>query len=170
MTIKLLLIEDVDDLGRSGDLVAVKPGYARNFLIPQQFAVVADKRTVKMQARLQEERQKKAVEDKKESEELAQRLEGLTITTIVKVDHEGHMYGSVTSADVVDLMKEQHSMEIERKSVPLKHAIKETGVTELILKLKEGITANVTLKVIPEEGRGKAEHVALKPSEETAEK
>ena len=123
-----------------------------------------------MQAHLQEERQKKAVEDKKESEELAQKLEGLTVSTIVKVDHDGHMYGSVTQSDVVDLMQEQHSITVEKKCVPLKHSIKETGVYELDLKLKEGITAKVTLKVIPEEVHGKAEHRhAPKAAEESTE-
>lgn len=154
MATKLLLIQDVEDLGRSGDLVNVKPGYARNFLIPQQLAVVADKRTIKMQARLQEERQQKAIEDRAESEAVAQKLEGLVITTHVKVDHDGHMYGSVTQADIVRLMQEQHSIELEKKNILLKHPIKEVSVVELDIKLKEGITSKVTLKVIPEEVHG----------------
>src|SRR5689334_17894347 len=99
MANKLLLMKDVEELGRSGDVVSVKPGYARNYLLPQGFAVLADKKALKMQARLQEERRKKAVEDKKEAEELAQAIDGVTLTTIVKVDHEGHMYGSVSAHD-----------------------------------------------------------------------
>lgn len=151
---KLLLIQDVDDLGRSGDIVNVKPGYARNFLIPQQLAIVADKNALRKQVKLQEERQQKAVEDKQASEELAGKLEGLTLSTIVKVDHDGHMYGSVSQMDIVHLLKEQHGVLIEKKNIPLKHPIKEVGVTELLLKLKEGVAAKVTLKVIPEEAHG----------------
>lgn len=157
---KLLLIEDVDDLGRSGDIVSVKPGFARNFLIPQQLAIVADKNALRKQAKLQEERQQKAIEDKKSSEELAGKLDGLTLSTIVKVDHDGHMYGSVTQMDIVHLLQDQHGIQLEKKNVPLKHAIKEVGVSELLLKLKEGVTAKVTLKVIPEEEHGHSAPVA----------
>lgn len=135
MATKLLLIQDVEDLGRSGDLVNVRPGYARNFLIPGKFAVVADKRTIRMQARLQEERKQKAIEDKAESEALAQKMEGITITTQVKVDHDGHMYGSVTQADVVKLLHEQHNIELEKKNIVLKHPIKEVGTSELAIDL-----------------------------------
>ena len=146
-------MKDVDDLGRSGDIVTVKPGFARNFLLPQGFAVLADKRALKMQARLQEERRVKAVEDKKESEELAAAIEGAVVETMVKVDHEGHMYGSVSAHDVAELLEKQISRHVEKKIVQsaLKHAIKETGVFPITAKLKEGITATFTLKVVPEE-------------------
>lgn len=153
MATKLLLIQDVEDLGRSGDLVNVKPGYARNFLIPQQLAVVADKRTLKMQARLQEERKQKAIQDRADSESLAQKIEGIIISTNVKVDHDGHMYGSVSQADIIRLLNEQHGVELEKKNIALKHPIKEVGDVNVVIKLKEGISANVTLKVIPEEAQ-----------------
>lgn len=148
---KLLLIQDVDDLGRSGDIVSVRPGFARNFLLPEQLAVIADTRALKMQARLQEERKKKALVDKKEAEELAEKMSGLAVETNVKVDHEGHMYGSVSSADIITLIKEQHSIELERKNLVLKHAIKEVGVFVIPIKLKEGVTSSVSVKIIPEE-------------------
>lgn len=153
MANKLLLMKDVDDLGRSGDIVSVKPGFARNFLLPQGFAVLADKRALKMQAQLQEARRLRAVEDKKESEEFAVAIEGVTITTFVKVDQEGHMYGSVSAHDVAELLSQQISRVVEKKAIQnsLKHPIKETGVFPLTAKLKEGITASFTLKVVPEE-------------------
>src|SRR5262245_8691147 len=97
MATKLLLIEDVEDLGRSGDVVSVKPGYARNFLLPRGHAVRADQHALRMQTRLQEERQKRAILEKQEAEKTAAALEGVTLSTIVKVDHEGHMYGSVSA-------------------------------------------------------------------------
>ncbi|MBI3236634.1 MAG: 50S ribosomal protein L9, partial [Chlamydiales bacterium] len=77
---QLLLVEDVDDLGRSGDIVSVKPGYARNFLIPQKKAVIADKFTLRMQAQLQKERGEKAAKDKNEAEELSARINGMVFT------------------------------------------------------------------------------------------
>lgn len=152
MATKLLLIEDVEALGRSGDIVTVKPGYGRNFLLPQGLAVIADKKAMRQQERLIEERKKKALEDKKESDAIAARIEGITLTIVVKVDQEGHMYGSVTAHEIVHLLQEQQKVEIEKKSIQLKHPIKTTGVHAIPVKLKEGVAATFNLKVMSEEG------------------
>ncbi|MFQ5729535.1 MAG: 50S ribosomal protein L9, partial [Waddliaceae bacterium] len=102
-------------------MVSVKPGYARNYLLPKRLAVIADKNTLKMQEKLQEERRKKAATDRKDAEELAKHLESVVLTAMVKVDEEGHMYGSVSALDIVHMLKEQQNMEIEKGSVQLKH-------------------------------------------------
>jgi large subunit ribosomal protein L9 len=146
MSNQLLLLEDVDELGRSGDIVKVKPGYARNYLLPQKKAVVADKRTLRLQAKLQEERAKRAIVDKKESEEQADRLQGMTLTTVVKVDQEGHMYGSVTAIDIIHLF-EKEGIQLEKRNVVLAAPIRELGVHSIALKLKEGVPATFTLKI-----------------------
>src|SRR5689334_18731387 len=99
MPIQLLLLDDVDELGRSGDVVAVKPGYARNFLLPKKKGVMANKHTLRMQAKLKEERAKQAEIDRREAEELAARMTGIELNIVVKVDPEGHMYGSVSALD-----------------------------------------------------------------------
>lgn len=152
MATKLLLLEDVEVLGRSGEIVNVKPGYARNFLLPQGLAVIANKQALRQQERLQEERRKKAVSDKKESEEVSARLDGITLTTVVKVDHEGHMYGSVTAHEIVHLLQEQQQVEFDKRNIQLKHPIKTTGVHTISVKLKEGVTTSFNLKVMSEEG------------------
>ncbi|MBJ7449991.1 MAG: 50S ribosomal protein L9 [Parachlamydiales bacterium] len=149
MPSQLLLLEDVDDLGRSGDLVNVKPGFARNFLIPQRKAVMADANAIRMQARLKEERAKKAIEDKKEAEELSAKMANVSIATIVKVDHDGHMYGSVAAYDIVKMLEEK-GIVLEKRQVQLAQAIKKTGVHKINLKLKEGVAASLILKIIPE--------------------
>ena len=155
MVTQILLIDDVDHLGRKGDIVNVKPGYAFNFLLPKKLALVADANAVRRQARLQEERRLKAVEDKTAAEELAARLKDTTVTTEVKVDHDGHMYGSVSNLDIVHLVKMQAGIELDKRSVALKHPIKETGVHEITLRLKEGVEAIIHLKVLVE---GAIEH------------
>lgn len=152
MATKLLLLEDVDALGRSGEIVNVKPGYARNYLLPQGIAIIADKKALRQQERLKEERQKRAIADKKEADDIATRLEGVALIKVVKVDQEGHMYGSVTAQDIVHLLQEQHQVEIEKKNIQLKHPIKTTGVHPIPLKLKEGVASSITLKVMSEEG------------------
>lgn len=168
MATKLLLVDDVDDLGRSGDIVSVKPGYARNFLLPRGNAIVADKRALRMQARLQEERKQRAIVDKQEAEALAAKFEGVSLSTTVKVDHEGHMYGSVTLADVAHLLQEQASIQLDKKLIQLKHALKETGVHTINVKLKEGVAASFKLKVVPEEVHGQAPRIQ-EEKEEKAE-
>ncbi len=143
---QLLLVADVDDLGRSGEIVSVRPGYARNFLLPQKKAVVADKRTLRMQAKLQEERAKQAVVDKKDAEEQAEKINAMTLTHVVKVDQEGHMYGSVTAHDIVHLF-EKEGIQLEKRNVVLPHPIKALGTHEIKLKLKEGVTAAFSLHI-----------------------
>ncbi|HEY5259946.1 MAG TPA: 50S ribosomal protein L9 [Rhabdochlamydiaceae bacterium] len=149
MANQFLLIEDVDSLGRSGDVVKAKPGYARNFLIPQKKAVVADKHTLRMQAKLKEEREKQAVLDRGEAEKLAERINGMSLTIEVKVDPEGHMYGSVAAVDIVQLF-EKEGITLERRNVVLLKPIKEAGIFPLTLKLKEGTPASYTLNVVVE--------------------
>ncbi|MCB1119749.1 MAG: 50S ribosomal protein L9 [Chlamydiia bacterium] len=151
MATKLLLLKDVDDLGRSGDIVTVKPGYARNFLLPQKCALVADQRSIRLQAKLQEERQMQAAQDKKEAEELAARLAELTLTQSVKIDPEGHMYGSVSGTDIVTLLAENHGITLSKKAPQMKHPVKEIGVHTINLKLNEGVMGSLKLKVVAEE-------------------
>jgi len=165
MATKLLLVQDVENLGRSGDIVSVKPGYARNRLVPTKVAVFADKKSLRMQARLQEERKVKAIQDKKDAELLAEKINGKTVTTTVKVDHDGHMYGSVSVNDILHLVKEHLSLTLEKRFVHLPHAIKKTGVSEIPLRLAEGITANFSVKVLAEG----AEEEEAAPGEKEAE-
>lgn len=147
---QLLLLEDVEDLGKKGEIVSAKPGYVRNYLLPQGFAVVANSNTLRKQERLREEREKQAIVDRKEAEELSQQITAVSPIEIhVKVDPEGHMYGSVSAGDIAQLFQEK-GLPVERKYVQLTRPIKGTGVHPLTLKLKEGILVSCQLHIIPE--------------------
>ena len=146
---QLLLLEDVEDLGKAGDLVTVKSGFARNFLLPKRMGVVADKNTLKRQEKLQEERKKRALVDRKQSEEIAEKLKNITLKTEVKVDPEGKMYGSVSTGDIATLLKEE-GFEIEKKQIKLPKPIKDTGVHNILVLLKEDVEAEVALSIKPE--------------------
>ena len=146
---QLLLIEDVESLGRCGDLVSVKPGYARNFLIPQKKALVATKGALNMRAKLVEKRQKQAEEDRKEAESLAAKVMDMQLSITVKVDPEGHLYGSVNAADIVGLL-EQEGFTLGVKHVVLARPIKELGDYTVQLRLKEGVEASCSLSVVPD--------------------
>lgn len=146
---QLLLLEDVDALGKKGEIVSAKPGYVRNYLLPQHLAVVASPNTLRKQERLRSERAKQAIVDRKESEELAQQIESIALDIKVKVDPEGHMYGSVSAADIAQLFVER-GLPIDKRNVGVTRPIKTTGVHKISLKLKEGITATCQLTLIPE--------------------
>lgn len=160
---QLLLLEDVDDLGRSGDLVRVRPGFARNFLVPQGKALVADRNALRIRERLAAERAERAAHDRQAAELIASRVQGMTLLTEVKVDPEGHMYGSVGAAEIVHLFADQ-GVEIERKNVVLLHPIKALGTHDLTLKLKEGVVCNYRLKV-----KGEGVEEAVVETEEVVE-
>lgn len=168
---QLLLIEDVESLGRKGEIVSAKPGYVRNFLLPRGLAVVASPNTLRKQEALRAEREKQAIIDREESEKLAKQLEGIVLEIKVKVDPEGHMYGSVAAVDIVRLFEEK-GFPIERKYIQLNRPIKETGAHKISLKLKEGILVVCTLQIIPEGMimTGKEAVTAPLPVETEAEK
>jgi large subunit ribosomal protein L9 len=165
---QLLLLEDVEALGKKGEIVSAKPGYVRNFLLPQGYAVIASANTLRKQERLRAEREKQAIIDRKESEELAAQIGSITLDTRVKVDPEGHMYGSVSAGDIALLFQER-GLPVDKKSVQLTKPIKETGVHKISLKLKEGIMVTCNLNIIPEGGvlKGAEAVIAPIPTEET---
>jgi large subunit ribosomal protein L9 len=167
---QLLLLADVDSLGRKGELVTAKPGYVRNFLLPRGLAIVATPHTLRKQEALKAEREKQAVIDRQESEQLAAQLEGLVLEIRVKVDPEGHMYGSVSVAEIAALFAEK-GLSVEKKYILMTRPLKETGVHKIPLKLKEGISITCQLTVIPEGliTTGAASVTAPIPTEETSE-
>ena len=146
---QLLLLEDVDALGRKGEVITARPGYVRNYLLPRGFAVVASPNTLRKQERLRKEREQQAKVDRQESETLAKQIEGVTLEIRVKVDPEGHMYGSVSAADIAQLFQER-GLPVEKKYVQLPRPLKTTGVHKIALKLKEGIPSFAHLTIIPE--------------------
>ena len=153
---KLLLLEDVTNLGKKGELASAKPGFVRNFLIPQKKAVVADKRTIRMQEQLKKEREVQAAQDKKDAQALAVRLKDKTLTIKAKNDSQGHLYGSIAVVDIVKILSEQEGVTIERKNVILPKPIKMVGVYDIDLKLKENVPATFKLRV---EGETKIQEI-----------
>lgn len=150
---ELLLLKDVQNLGRKGDLVqGAKPGFIRNFLVPHGHAVVADKRTIRMRERLQKEREEQAAVDRKASEEIAAKINGKTYEHTVKVDSQGHLYGSVSAQDIVHILEAQ-GVKLERRMVLIGQPIKTLGVHTVPLGLKEDVKAEVKIRVQDDQGR-----------------
>lgn len=169
MKLQLLLLEDVDNLGRSGDVVTAKRGFIRNFLLPKKKAEIANKQTLKKQAALKAEREKRAAVDKKEADALAARFVGFSLRHEAKVDPEGNMYGSVTAQDLVALLAEKGFV-IERSNILLQQPIRVLGPHIIQLKLKEGVRCSFEMVIHPEGGEWtppkKQETVVEQPAEE----
>ena len=150
-TTSVLLREDIDDLGARGEIVKVKAGYARNFLLPRKMAVEATASNVKQ---IEQERAallKKAATERATAEGQAAQLGKLTLTFERKVGEHGLLYGSVTSMDVAEALQAK-GYEIDRRRISLRDAIKEVGEYTVPVRLHREVTVEVPVVVTPEGG------------------
>ena len=142
--VELILRKDVPDLGRAGEMVQVRAGYARNYLIPQGIGLPA---TEGNRRRFEDERnqvEKSAVREREQATSLAVELEGQSVTFSVRAGEEGHLFGSVTAADITEEL-EGNGFLIDRKFVRLEDPIKELGVYDVSIRLHADV--EVVLKV-----------------------
>jgi large subunit ribosomal protein L9 len=147
---QVILREDVDNLGKIGDLVKVKPGYARNFLVPTKRAIEATPKNLKAM-----EHAKKMVSDrlrtlKKSAAADADRIKSLAITIKAKVGEEGKLFGSVTSMDIAAAMLEQ-GVTIDKRKIHLEEPIKRLGEFAVPVKLHSDVTADLKVTVVAAE-------------------
>ena len=147
---QVILREDVDNLGKIGDLVKVKDGYARNFLVPKKKAIEATPKNVKAM-----EHAKKMVSDrlrtlKKAATADAENIKALAITIKAKVGEEGKLFGSVTTMDIAGAMQAQ-GVAIDKRKIMLEEPIKRTGDYTVQVKLHTDVMADLKVSVIAEE-------------------
>lgn len=145
---ELILKQTVDNLGEEGDIVKVKPGYGRNYLIPKNIAMMATKANL-----AQVEQNRAAIEARKErlkleTETLSKKLAGTTITIAQRVGEEDRLFGSVSSADIADKLAEL-GIEIDRKKILLGEPIKTIGEMTVGVKTGYQTTAEITVQVVP---------------------
>lgn len=144
---KVILKENVDGLGQIGDLVTVKAGYGRNFLIPRSLALLANTRNIK-----ELEHQKRQLERKlqlltQQAEVLKGKIEALSCTFEHRVGEEGKLFGSVTSADIGGKLSEA-GLDVDRKKIQLPEPIKLLGDYEVPIKLQANVTATIKVSVV----------------------
>ncbi|MFQ5587969.1 MAG: 50S ribosomal protein L9 [Nitrospiria bacterium] len=145
---QVILKADVEQLGRMGDLVDVKAGYARNFLLPKNMAALATTKNVKL---LEHEKRVIASRIKKErqsAEEASQKIAALSIAISAQVGEEGKLFGSVSSKDIADAMLEA-GVEVDKRKILLDKPIKETGTFQVPVKVHHDVTSSVKVEVIP---------------------
>ena len=144
---KVILLKDVKGSGKAGDIVKVSDGYARNMLIPKGLAKEATQGNIKTLEKQKEKMAEKFAADKKAAEELAEKMETLTVDIVTKGGDGGRLFGSVTSKDIADALKEQHGIEVDKKKVVLDNPIKEVGVKEVTVKLFQELSAKLKVNV-----------------------
>ena len=146
---KVVLREDVETLGRKGDLLEVADGYARNYLVPRGLAIKATKGVVAQAEAMRRNREAREVRDRAAAQDLADRLTGggaLTVTA--RAGEGGKLFGSVTSADVVAALLERTGVEVDRRSVQLDDPIRELGEVEVPVRLHADVTVALTVEVV----------------------
>jgi large subunit ribosomal protein L9 len=144
---KVVLKQDIDKLGIAGDIVEVADGYGRNYLLPRGLAIKATASAEKAAEHIKKAKGKKIQEEKTNLEELAKKLSELSLTIPVQVGEDEKMYGSVTSIDIANMLK-QEGIEIDKKKIALKEPIKKLGIFNIQIKLHPEVTAEVKAWVV----------------------
>jgi len=150
MSIEVILREHVDHLGQRGEVVKVANGYARNFLFPRKLALAV---TAENKRQIERERAKadaREAEEVKEAESLRAKVEAVELTAARRVGENNVLYGSVTSADVADLLAAR-GVTVDRRKIQLPEPLKAHGDHKVAIKLYRDVTAEVTVKVVPAE-------------------
>jgi large subunit ribosomal protein L9 len=145
--IRVVLQQDVDNLGNGGDVVQVRPGYARNYLIPRGLAMPATAGNLARVADLKRQAAVRAAQALDEAKALKVKLEAISVKLERAVGEEAKMYGSVTSKDIEEAYKAQ-GLVIDRRKIVLKDPIKELGLSDVKVKLHHDVEANLRVEVV----------------------
>lgn len=148
--VKLILREEVPSLGEAGDLVSVKPGYARNYLLPKGKAILATESNVTELEHHKRVVAEKVARELKNFTAAKDRIQGLGIEVSAQAGEGGKLFGSITTARVAELLAEK-GVEVDRRKILLKDPIKEVGDHEVPIRLHRDVTATLKVKVTAQE-------------------
>jgi len=143
---EVILIQDVEKLGRTGQVVKVKNGYARNFLVPQKLAYLATPVNLKRIEQQEKKRKLQYEQEKKTAGELAEKLQKASCTVNVEVNDLDKLYGAVTEAEIVKAL-EVDGFTVDKKNIIIENPIEELGIFEIGIKLHPEVTAKIRLWV-----------------------
>ncbi len=144
---RIVLRDDVDNLGKKGDLVDVADGYARNYLVPRGLALKASAGSQKQADAMRRNREARERRDREAAVALAAQFEGRTITIKARAGGEGRLFGSVTSADIAEAVHKQTGAEIDRRKLTLDEPLKELGGVDLQVRLRADVVATIHVEV-----------------------
>ena len=144
---KIILTQEVNGLGAPGDIVEVKDGYGRNYLLPQGFAIKWTRGAEKQVAVIKRARGAREIRDLGHANEVKGQLESLSVKLAVRAGDTGRLYGSVTPAEIVDAVRSAGGPSLDRRRVQLPNAVKSIGDYKVQVKLHPDVTATFTLAV-----------------------
>ena len=144
---KVILTSDVDKLGKAGEMVNAKTGFARNFLLPNKLAVQATKENIKIWEENQAELRAIERENIKNANELKEKIENIKVKIIAKTGEGDRLFGSITSMDIEKALKDQHGLDIDKKKIEMKDNIKSLGTFDVLVRVYPDINANLEVIV-----------------------
>lgn len=145
---KVILKQDIKGVGKKDQIINAADGYARNFLFPKGLAVPADTGNINNLKSKQESTAYKKNEDFKEAKALADKISKITLKFEVKAGENGKLFGGVTSKEISEELNKQYKIDIDKKKIVLKETIKTVGVTNIELKLNEGVVAKLKVQIL----------------------
>ncbi|MFN3975666.1 MAG: 50S ribosomal protein L9 [Aquificaceae bacterium] len=146
---KVVLIKDLEGYGVFGDVINVKDGFARNYLIPRGIALPATESNLKHVRSIISQRTRRLQREKEKAQELAKKLEGLVVEIVRQVGEKGKLFGSVTPQDIAQALREK-GFDIDRKKVMLRNPIKDVGIYTVALKLHPEVNVYIKVDVKPQ--------------------
>ncbi len=146
---KVILAKDVEGWGTIGDIIEVKRGFARNYLIPKGLAYEATDSNIKMVQEILRQKSRKLEREKQKALEIAEKLKGLEIEIKKPVGTTGKLYGSVTTSDIAEALKEK-GIEVEKKKIMLRSPIRNIGAYNITIRLHPEVSEVIKVHVIPE--------------------
>lgn len=147
---KVILLKDVKAVGKKDAIVEVSDGYAKNFLLKNKLAVIADARNMNILKTQESSRMYKKERDFEEAKKLAEKMKEMMLHFRVKAGEGGKLFGSVTAKDISDKLLSEYKIETDKKKVYLEDSIKTAGITTVEIKLFEGVTAKIKVEVLAE--------------------
>lgn len=144
---KVILLEDVQSLGKIGDVVKVSDGHARNMLFPKKLAAEATKKNMKELEMKKAKMAKEQAENYDQAKTQAEMLNKLSVTIASKAGEGGKLFGSITSKDIAEAVKKDHGIDIDKRKIQLDSPIKNAGETTVSIKLYQDVTANLKVNV-----------------------
>ena len=144
---QVILLKDVKGQGKAGQVVKVSDGYARNMLFPRKLAMEATPANMKVLEREREKIEAQRAIDKQVAEEIKAKIEAKTVRIVSKAGENGRLFGAVTSKDIAEAIQKEFLVELDKKKIDLDAPIKQTGITEVTLKLFPGVQAKCKVDV-----------------------
>lgn len=144
---KLILKQDVEKIGKKGEVVNVKDGYARNFLLPQDLAVEATPKNLKQLKKQVAAIEKKNAEELAQAQDLAKKIEAAQVEVSLKSGEGGKTFGSISSKEIADVLKSEVGFDVDKKKIQIEEAIKSIGTHIVTVKLHPEVTCELKVKV-----------------------